>query len=339
MIFKKKDNDMNQNWDYMPDKYITGALRKAVIIAVVGLFALATVSSTVYSVSETESAVITTFGKATLNENKGLQVKIPFIQKVRHVDTTVHGFTIGYKVEMDKSNTDVDSESIMITKDFNFVDIDYYVSYEVTDPIKYLYNASSPETILKNMSMSCIRSVMSAYTVDAALTTGKTEIQSNVKQMIMERLEAEDIGIKLVDATIQDVEPPTEEVNNAFKAVETAKQDKESTINDANKYRNEQLPEAEAEADKIIQEAEAKKTARINEANGQVARFEAEYAEYQNYPLITKRRMFYESMKDILPNLKVIIDDGSGNIQKHYPIEEFSSIQADTSAFKSEEAS
>ncbi len=322
MIFRKKNNNTNDT----TGKSVAKALRKTAVGAIVCIFAVAAVSSAVYSVSETESVVITTFGKASLNENKGLQMKIPFIQQVNRVDTTVHGFTIGYSVAADKSNTDIDAESIMITKDFNFVDIDYYVSYEVTDPIKYLYNASSPETILKNISMSCIRSVMSAYTVDAALTTGKTEIQSNVKQMIMQRLEAEDIGIKLVDATIQDVEPPTEEVNNAFKAVETAKQEKESTINDANKYRNEQLPEAEAEADKILQEAQAKKTARINEANGQVARFEAEYAEYQKYPLITKRRMFYESMKDLLPNLKVIIDDGSGNIQKHYPIEEFSGI-------------
>ena len=174
--------------------------------------------------------------------------------------------------------------------------------------------------------MSSIRSVMSAYTVDSALTTGKAEIQSNIKQMIIEKLEAENIGINLVEASMQDVEPPTEDVRNAFKAVETAKQNMESAINEANQYRNEQLPAAEASVDKILQEAEATKTARINEATGQVARFNEEYAEYKKYPLITKQRMFYETMEDILPKLKVIIDDGSGNIEKYYPIESFSDI-------------
>jgi membrane protease subunit HflK len=172
--------------------------------------------------------------------------------------------------------------------------------------------------------MSSIRSVMSAYTVDAALTTGKSEIQSNIKQMIITKLEDMDIGISLVDASIQDVEPPTDDVKNAFKAVETAKQEKESAINEANKYRNEQLPAAEANADKILQDAEAQKTARINEAKGELAMFNAQYAEFMKYPLITKQRMFFEAMEDILPNLKVIIDDGSGNVQKYYPIEPFS---------------
>jgi len=172
---------------------------------------------------------------------------------------------------------------------------------------------------------------MSAYTVDTALTTGKAEIQSNIKQMIISKLEEADIGITLVDASIQDVEPPTDDIKNAFKAVETAKQQKESAINEANKYRNEQLPAAEAQADKILQDAEAQKTARINEATGQVARFNAEFAEYKNYPLITKQRMFYEAMEQLLPKLKVIIDDGSGNIEKYYPVESFANVASGSS--------
>lgn len=242
------------------------------------------------------------------------------------VDTTVRGFTIGYVNNEDGSTNDVDSESIMITSDYNFIDVDFYISYEVKDPIAFLYNSNNPELLLKNIAMSSIRSVMSAYTVDSALTTGKAEIQSNIKQMIIEKLEAENIGINLVEASMQDVEPPTEDVRNAFKAVETAKQNMESAINEANQYRNEQLPAAEASVDKILQEAEATKTARINEATGQVARFNEEYTEYKKYPLITKQRMFYETMEDILPKLKVIIDDGSGNIEKYYPIESFSDI-------------
>ncbi len=299
---------------------------KIVRYIIIGLFVVITIFNSVYSVKETETAVITTFGKASIVEGKGLKFKIPYIQKVIKVDTTVRGFSIGYYENEDGSTSDVDEESVMITSDYNFVDIDFYISYEVKDAIKYLYDSNQPEMILKNIAMSSIRSTMSAYTVDTALTTGKAEIQSNIKQMIIAKLEEADIGISLVDASIQDVEPPTDDIKNAFKAVETAKQQKESAINEANKYRNEQLPAAEAEADKILQDAEATKTARINEATGQVARFNAEFAEYQKYPLITKQRMFYEAMEELLPKLKVIIDDGNGNIEKYYPIESFANL-------------
>ncbi len=279
-----------------------------------------------YTVNETEAAVVTTFGKAKLVEEKGLHFKIPVLQRVRKVDTTVRGFEIGYMENSDGTYSEVDSESIIITSDFNLIDVDFYISYQVADPIKYLYASNDPEGILKNIAMSSIRSVVSAYGVDAAITTGKTGIQAGVKEMILLNLTEHDIGITLVEAAIQDVEPPTSSVNDAFKAVETAKQGKESAINEANAYRNQKIPEAEANADKILQEAEAKKTARINEAYGQVARFNAEYEEYKNYPLITKQRMFYETMQEVMPNLKVIIDNenGGSGVLKHYSLDDLS---------------
>ncbi len=296
-----------------------------IIAAIIGIFA----KFGVYTVRETESAVVTTFGKAKLVEEKGLHFMIPFVQSVELVDTTVKGISIGYT--NDDGDVDVvESESIMITSDFNFIDCDFYISYQVTDPIKYLYSSVDPDKIVKNIAMSGIRSTIAAYTVDTAITTGKAEIQSNVKDIIMEELEEEDIGITLIDASIQDVEPPTSEVIEAFTEVETAKQGKESAINEANAYRNEQIPAAEAEADKIVQEAEAQKTSRINEANGQAERFEKEYQEYINFPDITKQRMFLEAMEDVLPELKVIIDNGDGSINKYYPITDLQGTQNKT---------
>lgn len=322
----------NQGFHQQPSNRdpILGTLKKTIIAIAVSLFAIITVSSSVYTIKDTETAVVTTFGKAEVNNNKGIQWKIPYIQKVSKVSTTTFGFTIGYTENEDGSEADVESEAEMITNDYNFVDADFYVTYRVSDPIKYKYASDEPVTILKNIAMSSIRSTMSAYTVDSALTTGKSEIQSNIKQMIINKLEKEDIGLVLDDILMQDVEPPTTEVSNAFKAVETAKQGKESAINEANKYRNEQLPAAEANVDKILQEAEATKTARINEATGQVARFNAQYEEYQKYPLITKQRMFYETMEELLPNMKVIINDGSGDVQKYYPVESFSNLNIQT---------
>ena len=135
----------------------------------------------------------------------------------------------------------------------------------------------------------------------------------------MDELEEQNIGLSLIDISIQDVEPPTALIKEAFSEVENARQNKESAINKANQYRNEQIPAAEAKADKVIQKAEAQKTARINEANGQVARFNSEYAEYTRYPLITRQRMFYEAMEEILPGLKIIINnDGEGMTSRLY---------------------
>lgn len=115
----------------------------------------------------------------------------------------------------------------------------------------------------------------------------------------------------------------------AFKAVETAKQGKETALNNANKYRNEKIPEAEAKADQIIQDAEAEKQVRINEAEAEVARFNAMYEEYAKNPAVTKQRMFYETMEDVLPDMKLIIDNGSG-MQKVLPVESFVDMNTET---------
>lgn len=193
--------------------------------------------------------------------------------------------------------------------------------------MKAVYASSEPAAILKNVAQNCIRTVIASYPVDSVLTTGKNEIQANIKEMILEKLETMDIGVQLVNITIQDAEPPTEEVMTVFKAVETAKQGKDTAVNNANKYRNEQIPAAEAKVDQILQDAQAQKEQRINEAQGEVARFQAMYEEYQKYPGITKQRMFYEAMEAILPELKVIINDGENStVQQLLPLEAFSSV-------------
>lgn len=328
--------DNNQKFErYKEPMNKFGIVGKLVVIVIV--LAVLVVES-MYTLRETETAVVTTFGVAQINDGKGLQFKIPFFQEVTKVDTTIKGFSLGYIQNTDGTMTDVEKESTMITSDYNFINADFYVSYEVTDPIKYLYNSNRPEEILKNVTQNCVRSTMSAYTVDSALTTGKSEIQANIKQMIVNKLEQADIGITLIDISMQDVEPPTEEIKNAFKEVETAKQQKESLINEANQYRNEQLPAAEAKSDKILQDAEAQKVSRTNEAVGQVARFEKEYEEYCKYPLITKRRMFYETMEQVLPNLKVVIESGDGTVEKIYPVESFSGDVNVTAPEKSDDA-
>ena len=289
------------------------------IILVILVIAIFTFNST-YQIREQEQAVLITLGQAKAVTDPGLHFKIPFIQQVRKVNTTIQGFSLGYDVDSNSSETD---DSLMITSDYNFVNVDFFVEYRFSDPVKAVYASKDPVLILRNISQSCIRTVIGSYPVDDVLTTGKNEIQAAIKEMILERLTEQDIGIQLVNITIQDSEPPTSEVMEAFKAVETAKQGKETALNNANKYRNEQLPLAQAQADGIIKDAEAQKTERINEATAQVARFNAMYAEYIKNPAVTKQRMFYETMEEVLPDLKVVIESPNGNTQTFYPLESF----------------
>ncbi len=283
-----------------------------------------------YTLNENTTAVVTTFGIPSAVTESGPHFKIPFIQRVYKVTKNIVGMSIGYDPNYDSTQYayDPDSpltvkpESEMITKDFNFVDVDFYIEYQVVDPIKYYTHQETATEILKNLAQSYIRDTVGIYNVDDVITTGKAEIQATVKELLSTRLEGEDIGIGIYNVSIQDAQPPTEEVNNAFKAVEDAKQGMDTAVNEARKYQSEQIPTANAQADKLIQEAEAYKQQRVSEAEGQVARFNEMYAEYQKYPLITKKRMFYEAMEEILPQLKVIIDSSSGT-QKLLPLEPF----------------
>ena len=298
----------------------SGSIKKIVTIVVLVIAVLVLAFNCTYEIKEQEQAVLITLGKASAVTEPGLHFKIPFIQKVKKVNTTIQGFAIGYNKN---TNEVIEDESLMITSDFNFIDVDFYVEYRYSDPIKAVYASKQPLDILKTISQSCIRTVIGSYNVDDVLTTGKSEIKSSIKEMILKRLEEHDIGVQLVNITIQDSEPPTARVMEAFKAVETAKQGKETALNNANKYRNEQLPSAQAKADGILKDAEAKKTERINEATAQVERFNAMYAEYIKNAAVTKERMFYETMEEVLPDLKVIIESPSGEMQTIYPVEPF----------------
>ena len=296
-------------------------LRVLIPIVVILVLAGAVFFNSFYELKEDEFAVITTFGRPSVVSTPGLKFKLPVIQQKTIVSKATHGLTIGYD---QRTNASIASESVMITVDYNFVNVDFYVEYRVTDPVKFLYHSADPVGILKMLCQSYIRDTIGLYKVDDVITTGKSEIQAAIKDKILARLEQEDLGLALVSITIQDAEPPTVEVQEAFKAVETAKQGAETAINNANKYANEVMPAAAADADEILQQAEAYKTARINEAEGQASRFSQLYEEYSRYPEITRQRLFYEKIADIFPGMKIVImgEDGA-KITTVLPLDEF----------------
>lgn len=302
-------------------------LKKIIIIAVIVIAALALVSTCWYTVDEKQQAVVTTFGKVTDTTGAGIHFKLPFgIQDVRKIDVSVYQkIEIGYRSTAGNSGIDstIENESKMITGDYNIVNVDFFVEYKISDPVKYLYNSQDPESILKNLVQSQIRNVIGSTDVDSVLTTGKAEIQVQLKELIMQELEEYNVGLILTDIKIQDSEPPTEEVNIAFKAVETAKQKAETLINEAKAYSNAEIPKAEAEADKAIQNAEYLKQNRINEAHKIVAKFEAMYSQYILNPEITRTRMYYETIKEALPGVKLYINAGESGVDMMLPLDSF----------------
>jgi len=289
---------------------------RRILVTVAAVLALVIAAgSCFYTVDDKQQAVVTTFGKVTDVTDAGLHFKLPFgIQRVKKVDVNVY-----QKIELGYSTTGQDmyaanaNESTMITGDYNIVNVDFFVEYKISDPAQYLYSSNDPEMILRNLIQSQVRNVVGSTSVDAVLTDGKENIQIQVKELVTQILDEYDIGLTLVDVRIQDSEPPTQDVIEAFKAVETAKQQAETVVNDATAYKNAQLPNAQAQADQLIQNAEYLKQARINEAIEQVAMFTAMYEEYALNPEITRSRMYYEAIAEVLPGVKLYINTGDGS--------------------------
>ena len=176
-----------------------------------------------YTVDDKQQAVVTTFGKVTDVTDAGVHFLLPFgIQQAEKVDVNVYqkielGYISdsaaqgGYQVK--------ESESTMITGDYNIVNVDFFVEYKISDPVRYLYTSNNPQLILKNLIQSQVRNVVGSSSVDAVLTDGKESIQMQVKDLVTQILQEYEIGLTLVDVRIQDAEPPTREVLEAFKAV------------------------------------------------------------------------------------------------------------------------
>ena len=307
------------------NKPLPKKLLRIVLVSAVAFAVLIAVLTCFYTVDDKQQAVVTTLGRVSDITDPGLHFKLPFgLQKVEKVDVNVYQkIELGYETNKDGTTTTKAGESAMITGDYNIVNVDFFVEYKISDPVAYLYSSNDPELILRNLIQSQVRNVVGSSNVDSVLTDGKENIQMQVKELVTEILQEYEIGLTLVDVRIQDSEPPTVDVIEAFKSVETAKQQAEAVVNEAIAYQNAQLPNAQAQADQLISNAEYLKTKRINEAIEQVAMFSAMYEEYAQNPDITKSRMYYEAISEILPDVKLYINtagDGS-DVQMLMPLD------------------
>ncbi|KIL35337.1 tail fiber protein [Cohnella kolymensis] len=279
--------------------------------------------STFYTVQEQERAAILTFGKYTGESTAGLHFKWPYpIQQVIKVpaELTQH-ITIGYRQE-GSNITPVEEEAMMITGDENIVSADAVVQWKISNIRDYLYNIDDPEQFLRNAASSSIRSVIGSEKLDYAITDGKTEIQDKVREKLLELQGKYQTGMQIIDIKFQDIEPPSGQVEEAFRAVTNAREEKNTKINNAAKYQNDRIPKARGEAQALIENAEGLKKSRILNAQGDVAQFNAIYAEYKKNPGVTQSRLLMETLEKILPNAKIFISDSSSDTVKYLPINE-----------------
>jgi len=270
------------------------------------------VTSGLYSVGADEVGVIQRFGKYIRQTQPGLHMKIPFgIEtvtkvKVKKVFKEEFGFrTLKADIRTTYSTRVFNEESLMLTGDLNVADVEWIVQYRIKDPYRYLFKIKDPVETLRAMSEAVMRRVVGDRSVTEVLTIGRVEIANEVQEGLQELLDRFESGIQLVTVKLQDVNPP-EPVKPAFNEVNRAKQDKEKMINEAWEDYNKRIPRAKGEAEQMIAEAQGYALKRINQALGDVALFNQIYKEYRNAPAITRRRLYLETMNEIIPRIKEI---------------------------------
>jgi membrane protease subunit HflK len=302
---------------------------KALALLAVVVLALVGVGGAFYTVEVEEAGVVLRFGKHLKTVPPGLHFKLPFgIDRVTTVQVTrqlkqefgfgTPGNTNPYQWS---SEDEFGLERNMVTGDLNSVLVEWVVQYRITEPDKYLFRVRNADTTLRHASESVMRQVVGDRTVDEVITVGRQEIESESSAKLRDLVNLYGLGITIDQVQLKDVDPP-EPVQASFNEVNSAQQEREKAINVANGEYNRDVPKASGEAQKKISEAEGYATQRVNEAEGNVARFTSLFAEYEKAPEITRRRLYLETMEQVLPVLGgvTILDEEASQVLPFLPI-------------------
>ncbi|MDD5173349.1 MAG: FtsH protease activity modulator HflK [Candidatus Omnitrophica bacterium] len=293
---------------------------KYFIWTAVALFIIMGLKGLIYSIGPDEVGVIQRFGKYIRLNSPGLHAKIPFgIEKVTPIKVEKifkEEFGTG-RVDSPSSinmgeNRDV---SLMLTGDLNILDVRWIVQYKIKDPIKFLFVVRNPQTIIRDVSEVIMRRLVGDYTVDEVLTIKREEIDHLAQVETQKILDEYQTGVQVVTVKLLDVNPP-DKVKPAFNEVNEAKQEKEKMINQAWEAYNKAIPKAKGEAERTIREAEGYSLDKINRAKGEAERFLATLNEYKKAPEITQKRLYLETLNEVLPKVKdkYIIDPRQSSI-------------------------
>jgi membrane protease subunit HflK len=295
-------------------KISAGAIRWIIIAAVVVILLF----GSIYQVSPEEIGVILRFGKFVRTADPGLHFKLPLgIEKLTRVPvqrqlklefgfrTTRPGIRSEYEVTAETTK-----ESVMLTGDLNVVDVEWIVQYKIKDAYNFLFKLRNPEETFRLMNEAVVRKIVGDSSVDEVITVGRARIADEAKEELQQLCDIYEIGLDVNQLIFQDVNPP-DPVKPSFNEVNEAIQEKERKINEAWSEFNQEIPKAEGEAEQVIRGAEGYATERVNRAQGDANLFVSVYREYSRAPAVTRKRLYLETLNEILPKLKkkFIIDE------------------------------
>ena len=287
--------------------------RGAILIGLLVLFGISLVLTIFYTVEADEVAVVQRFGKYVRREAPGLHFRLPLgLETVRKVKVQrVLKAEFGFRTEDPAVRTRFSpqafpEEALMLTGDLNVADVKWIVQYRIADPAQYLFGNRSPERSLNDVAQIVMRTVVGDHTVTEVLTERRTEIAHVVQRKMQELLKLYATGLRVETVNLQNVTPPSDAVKRAFNEVNEAQQEKERKINEALQAYNQEIPSARGEAERTLAQAAGYAIQRVNNAKGDVARFTALLAEYHKAPGVTRRRLYLETMRDVLPSVRQV---------------------------------
>ena len=302
-----------------PENFPKGVSLGGILFALLVLLGVVGVFSSFYQVPANALGVVQRFGAFSSTKDPGLHLKLPFgvdtvsIVEVRRQHKLEFGFsTPGATNEFQASydRTEQENERNMVTGDQNAAIVEWVVQYQISDAQAYLFNFREPEKTLRDISQAVMREVVGDRTVDEVLTIGRQEMEIVALDRLKVLVAQLSMGIQIDQIQLRNVNPPTP-VQASFDEVNRAQQEKEQMINQASGEYNRVVPRAKGEAEQKLSEAEGYATKRTNEAEGDATRFTALLNEYKKAPEVTRKRIFLETLGEVLPTIpnKVIIDD------------------------------
>jgi len=294
---------------------------RSILVAVVVLILLLT---GYYQVEPDEVGVVQRFGRFVRTSDPGPHLKIPFgvetvtkvpVQRTLKVEFGFRTIRPGIKSTFAPTSPETAGESVMLTGDLNVAVVEWIVQYRIKDPKQYLFHVRDVPQTFGSMSEAAMRRVVGDHSVDEVLTIGREEVAREAKQELQTLCERYGIGIVVQQLILQDVNPP-DPVKPAFNEVNQAIQEKERSINEAWADYNKEVPRAKGEADQAVRAAEGYALERVNKAEGDAKRFDALYEEYRKAPAVTRKRLYLETMAQLLPRLgrKLLLDDKAKSI-------------------------
>jgi membrane protease subunit HflK len=292
------------------------------LLITLGLLASYGFFTSFYKIEPAEKGVLTRFGKYLGTVEPGPHFRIPFgIDKVYRVDfSRIHEESFGLRKDRSLSAEDARLESLMLTGDLKVAVVEWILQYQIIDPKKKLFSAVNVPGNIRDISISVMRRVVGDKLVTDVLTTDRIKIAMQAKKLTQEILDKYDLGIEITNLNLQNVTPPPL-VRAAFNEVNIAKQEKDEVINRAKGTYNHVIPEAEGKAAQVVAQAEAYAISTINKAKGDAEKFRLVMKEYTKSPEVTRKRLFIETMEEILQNVDsyTLVDKGVSGVLPIYP--------------------